>query len=133
MSVMQVEVSPGFTGIQTGNLEGLISTHFNRAYLMVNVFVDDARMCLDITESLFRTVDLSGDLTEFCVYSELVRLLATMPGKNEFLAGVSHEGLMCWLLKEGSELKYAEIADMMGLERDQVKLNIADVRSRLLG
>ena len=133
MSVMQIGATPGFAGIQTGNLEGLISTHFNRAYLMVNLFIDDPRACLDITESLFRAVDLSEELTEIGVYTELVRKIANLPRKNELLAGFSYQGMMCWLLKENSSLKYADIAAMMGLERDQVKCHIADVRGSLLG
>lgn len=133
MSVMHIEADQGFKGFQHGNLENLVSTHFNRAFMVVNVFVDDARACLDITENVFRTVDVNGELSEKAVYGALVDRIRNLQEKNQFLEGVAEETVLCWLVKETSRLRYDDIAGLMGLEHNQVKLNIAGVRGLLLG
>ena len=62
----------------------------------------------------------------------MVNQIQRIPQKSNFLAGVPPESVVCWLLKETSSLKYGEIAGLMGVDREQVKFNIAEIRRRLL-
>lgn len=132
MNLQNVQSEKNFQDIQPITLEGLVTSHFNRTYTILNVFVDDPRTCLQLAEAVFRTMDLEGDLSEKAVYRTLVKQVRRLPNKSQFLAGEPHENVVCWLLKETSELKYADIASLMGMERDQVKVSIAGVRQKLI-
>lgn len=132
MNLMHVQTEESFNHIQHTTLEDLVTSHFNSVYTILNVFVEDPRNCLNFTEGVFRTMDLENDLTYKAVYRTIVKQIRRIPHKTQFLDGVPHENVVCWLLKETSDLRYAEIASLMGMDREQVKLSIADVRGQLL-
>ena len=113
-------------------VEGLISTYFDRTFMVLNVFIDDPRTCLELSQDIFRTVQENGQVSQKALFCALVKRVRRLHNKNVFLEGVPHESVLCWLLKETSQLKYADIGSLMGLDREQVKLSIAAVRSRLL-
>lgn len=77
-------------------------------------------------------MDLENDLTDRGVYRHMVKQIERIPQKSNFFDGVPPETVVCWLLKETSSLKYGEIAGLMGVDREQVKYNIAEIRRRLL-
>lgn len=132
MNLMHVQIEESLNSIQHITLEDLVTSHFNSVYTILNVFVEDPRTCLHFTEGVFRAMDLDNDLTDKAVYRTLVKQIRRIPQKTQFLDGVPHESVVCWLLKETSELRYAEIAGLMGMEREQVKFSIAEVRGQLL-
>ena len=66
------------------------------------------------------------------VYLTLVKQIQRISQKPHFFNAMPHENVVCWLLKETTDLRYAEIAGLMGMDREQVKLSIADVRFQLL-
>ena len=132
MNLMHVQSEESFKNIQQTTLEDLVVSHFHLVYTMLNVFVEDPGSCLHLTEGVFRSMDLENDLTDIGVYRTLVEQIRGIPQKAQFLDGVPHENVVCWLFKETSDLRYAEIAGLMGMNREQVKLGIADVRGQLL-
>lgn len=132
MNLVHVQTEESFIKIQPTTLEDLVTSHFNPVYTILNVFVEDPRTCLHFTEGVFRAMDLENDLTDKAVYRNMVKQIRRIPQKNQFLEGVPHENVVCWLLKETSDLRYAEIACLMGMDRVQVKLSIAEVRVQLL-
>ncbi len=132
MNLMHVQSEESFNTFQHPTLEDLVTSHFNSVYTIFNVFVEDPRTCLHFTEGVFRAMDLEDNLTDKAVYRTLVKQIRRIPQKSQFLDGVPHENVVCWLLKETSDLRYAEIAGLMGMDREQVKLSIADVRGQLL-
>lgn len=113
-------------------IDDLVATCFDRAFLIFNLFVDDPRTCLDLSESVFRTLDGHGNLDERAFYGQLVRSVLGLEAQNEFLPGVEAESVLCWLLKDAADLTYADIAAMMPLDREQVGERIAEVRMALL-
>jgi len=132
MNLMHVQTVENYKNIQQTTLDDLVTTHFNMAYTILNVFVDDPRTCLHFTEGIFRAMDLENDLTDRGVYRHMVKQIQRIPQKSDFLNGVPAESVVCWLLKETSSLKYGEIAGLMGVDREQVKFNIAEIRRCLL-
>ncbi len=113
-------------------VESLIITYFDRTFMVLNVFIDDPRTCLEHSQDIFRTVQENGQVSQKALFCALVKRVRRLHNKNVFLEGVSHDSVLCWLLKETSQLKYADIGSLMGLDREQVKLSVAAVRSRLL-
>ncbi|MEE8436403.1 MAG: hypothetical protein V3S64_16580 [bacterium] len=132
MNLMHVQTEESYKNFQNTTLEDLVTSHFNSVYTILNVFVEDPRTCLHFTEGVFRTMDLEDDLTDKAVYRTMVKKIRRIPQKSQFLDGVPHENVLCWLLKETEDFRYAEIAGLMGMDREQVKLSIADVRGQLL-
>ena len=122
-----VEAMPG------NGVEGLITQYFDRAYLMFNLFVDDPRACLQLSESVFRTLDTLGGSSEQDVYALLVEFVRELAPERGFLPEVSTDSVLCWLLKDSAALSYAEIAALMELDRQQVGERIAEVRFAILG
>lgn len=118
--------------LQSDPLYGLISSHFDRAFLFFNLFVDDPRNCLDLSESVFRTLDGRGVHTTREFYSALVDHVRALPQRNELVPGMRSDCVLCWLLKDSADLSYQEIGDVMALERGQVQQHIAEVRMALL-
>lgn len=113
-------------------VDGLVSTCFDRAFLIFSLFVDDPRTCLDLSEAVFRALDHRGGLTEQAFYGELVTSVRGLSDKNEFLPGVAADSVLCWLLKDAADLSYAEIAALMTMDRSQVGERIAEARFALL-
>jgi hypothetical protein len=116
-----------------GQTDGLIAACFDRAFLVFSLFVDDPRTCLDLSESVFRALQISGGSTEREFYGELVGCVRELPDKGQFLPGVASDSVLCWLLKDAADLSYAEIGAMMAMGREQVRDRIAEVRMALLG
>ena len=132
MNLMHVPTEAGFKNFSHTTVEDLVTSHFNWVFKMMNVFVEDPDICLQFTEGVFRALDDESDLTEKAVYRASVKQIRRIPQKRRFLDGVPHEVMLCWCLKETSDLRYAEIAGLAGLNKEQVKLNVAKVRHLLL-
>ena len=120
-------------GVQGATVENLVTHYFDRAYLMFNLFVDDPRTCLHLSESVFRTLDLLGSSSERELYGLVVEFVRDLELRQVDLPDVSRDSLLCWLLKDSAQLGYAEIAELMSLGRQQVAEGIAEVRYALLG
>lgn len=132
MSVQAIAVQESLETLQAGAVDGLVAGYFDKAFLTFNLFVDDPRTCLDLSEGVFRLLEHSGNVTEQGFFSQLAAMVRDLPAKNEVLAGVESDSVLCWLLKDSSGLSYAEIAGAMGLQRSDVQARIADVRMALL-
>lgn len=132
MNLMNVQVEESYNKFQHNTLEDLVTSHFNSVYTIFNVYVEDPSTCLHFTEGVFRAMDMENDLTDKAVYRTLVNQIRRIPQKPQFFNAMPHENVVCWLLKETTDLRYAEIAGLMGMDREQVKISIADVRFQLL-
>jgi hypothetical protein len=113
-------------------LDGLVATWFDRAFLFFNLFVDDPRTCLDLSEDVFRSLEHRQSFGEADFYGQLVQHVRALPRKNEFLPGIAADSVLCWLLKDAADLAYAGIASVMAMSREQVAESIAEVRMALL-
>jgi hypothetical protein len=122
-----------FASLAAGHSDGLIAACFDRAFLVFSLFVDDPRTCLDLSESVFRALQINGGSTVQEFYGELVDCVRELPHKGEFLPGVAADSVLCWLLKDAADLSYVEIGAMMAMEHAQVRDRIAEVRMALLG
>lgn len=132
MSLMHVHAEKSFQGLQPTSIENLITNMFDRTFMVFNVFVEDPRACLKLNEQVYRAVDQAGTLSQKAVYSNLVKMVRRIQNKELFLDEVPHENVLCWILKETSDLTYADISGLMGLDHDDVKRTIAGVRGQLL-
>ena len=112
-------------------LEALVTEHFERAFLMFNTFVEDHRHCVLLSEGVFRKVAANGTPSTDALLIELVDSIRSLSEYQPLVEGLSREETLCWLLKDAYDLKYADIARKMGLDRDSVKVAIANVRSAL--
>jgi len=133
MSEMSTSMESQIGSIQTKAMEGLVSTYFDRTFMVLNTFMDDPRECLAVNEGLYRTVDEFGELSEQALFGTLVDRVRGLSSDLANLKGLSNENVLCWLIKETSDLKYADISKMMGMDRIEVKEAIAEVRWHLLG
>lgn len=133
MSVQAIEMQERMESVQSSAVDGLIANYFDQAFLMFNVFVDDPRTCLDLSERVFRLVGVRGDTSEQGFYAQLAALVRELPATNEVHPAVSVDCVLCWLLKDSANLSYDEIAAAMEMERGAVQTAIADVRMALLG
>ena len=133
MSEYGISMEGQFGAVQPGALEGLISTHFDRTFMVLNTCLDDPRICLQVNEAIYRTVDEAGDISQRAVYGALVTRLRGLASDVETLRELSSDSVLCWLIKETSDLKYADISELMGMDRESVKQAIAEVRWHLLG
>ncbi len=119
-------------GIQSTAIDGLIAGYFDQAYLLFNVFVDDPRTCLDLADAVFRGMDADEPST-LAFYSNVVTRVRGLTARNELAPGLSTDAVLCWLLKDSADLTYQEIAVVMCVSRQDVKLHIAAVRQALVG
>lgn len=120
------------TPLHNGILESLVVEHFEKAFVVFNAFVDDHRVCVDLTEGLFREASHSEAPDAGTIYGKLVSRIRSMPDTISLVEGESVDNTLCWLLKETSQLSYKDIAEMMDWDRDSVKVAIAGVRGTLL-
>ena len=118
--------------LQSDSTENFIAAHFDRAYLMFNLFLDDPRACLDRSDAVFRALSAQGELNARSFYRELVQRIRALPLSAESLEGQEPDSLLCWLLKDSADLSYADIAAAMEMDREQVGWRIAQVRGALL-
>ena len=133
MNLVRVQTEAGFKNFSPTTMEDLVTSHFDWVFKVMNVFVEDPDTCIRFTEGVFRALKIESDLTEKGVYRASVKQIRRIPQKRRFLDGVHHEVMMCWCLKETTDLRYAEIAGLAGLNKKQVKLNVAKVRYLLPG
>jgi hypothetical protein len=133
MNVAMIMREQAVDSLQSDVLDGLIAGHFDRAFLFFNMFVDDPRNCLDLSEAVFRTLNGRGAATEHDFYREVVDCVRALPERNEIVPGIPSDSVLCWLLKDSAALAYHEIGTVMAMEREQVQQRIADVRMALLG
>ena len=112
--------------------ENIVASLYDRAQMIINVFLDDGLQCMEMTHQLFRNVIATSGLSEYSVYAGVTEAIKGLKTRRVMLDGVSSDDLLCWLLKESSTLSYAEIAEMTGFTRGQVAEGIAAVRSSLL-
>ena len=118
--------------MQARHTDVLASNHFDQAFFIFNVFVDDARTCMDLADGVFRGLDAVGGTCEREFYQTLVRQVRELPCKNEVVPGHSPDNVLCWLFKDLVDFNYAEISGLMGLSREQVRDAIASVRMAVL-
>ena len=118
---------------QSRETDGLIASHFDRAYFIFNWFVDDTRTCLDLADCVFRGMDLDGGACERDFFRAIVRSVRELPARNEAVPGMGANSVLCWIFKDTVDLSYAEIASVMNCSREQVRDAIAAVRGVLLG
>jgi hypothetical protein len=114
-------------------LEELTRDYFERTFTVLNAFVEDPRHCLWLTEDVFRGVAQSPHPDLQGISHHLVKMVRGLHYKAIPVEGVSHESVLCWLIRETFTLPYEAIAMAMGLTREEVKENIAEVRLRLIG
>lgn len=113
-------------------LESLVSTYFDKVYQLVDAFAGDPRTSLGVTESVFRTLADRGEASVQALFAHAVQRVRRLQEKSVPFSGVSADSVLCWLVKECSDLRYAEIAELMDMEREAVKRAIAEVRTSLL-
>jgi hypothetical protein len=119
--------------LQAHSLDSLVATHFDRAFLFFNLFIDDPRTCLELCDTVFRGLNDDGAATERTFYTHLLQHLRELPERENLPPDMNTQGVLCWLLKDSADLSYAEIGALMAMERPQVQACIAEVRQALLG
>lgn len=132
MNPMTVPLDVQQAAVRTHALEALVCDHFDRAYMVFSAFVDDPRRCLDLTESLFRSVADAGSMRATTVYRGLVNRIRRISSPQLPMEGVGVDDVLCWLLKETTAMSYAEIAMVMDWQREAVKASIAIARAALI-
>ena len=110
-------------------LETLAVAHYEQVYTLCHAFHADPALCLSLTNQIFRDASLDPALLTVC--RNAVHALTRRPGELPVPACSLRDNL-AWLLKEVMALRYAEIAGVLGVDADQVRHTIAEVRETLL-
>jgi len=112
--------------------ETIIASLYDRAQMIMSVFVDDGVATMELTQRIFREAQAEDGISEGSVYTLLAHTVQSLGLKREFLGGLNCDDMLCWLMKETSQMRYADISDATGLKKSQVASSIAEVRNRLL-
>lgn len=110
-------------------LEVLAITHYEQVYALCHTFHAEPAVCLSLTNQIFRDATTAPDFLTVC--RNAVRALTHRPGELP-VPSCSLLANLAWLLKEVTGLRYGEIGEVLGLELDQIKHTIAEVREALL-
>jgi hypothetical protein len=110
-------------------LEALAVAHYEHVYALCHAFHADPAACLSLTNQVFRDATTSPEYLTVC--RQAVRAIARRPGELP-VPSCSLRANLAWLLKEVTGLRYSEIGEVLGLELDQIKQTIAEVREALL-
>jgi hypothetical protein len=112
------------------SLDTLAVAHYEQVYALAHAFYDDPSSCLSLANQAFRDASSAPSLLTVC--HNLIALLSRRPGLE--LPVPSHTLLSnsAWLLKDVVGLRYAEIGEVLRMDTEQVKHEIAAVRETLL-
>jgi hypothetical protein len=112
------------------SLDTLAVAHYEQVYALAHAFYDDPSVCLSLANQAFRDATGNPELVTVC--RNLISLLSRRPGLE--LPVPSHTLLSnaAWLMKEIVSLRYAEIGEVLRMDVEQVKHEIAAVRETLL-
>jgi hypothetical protein len=110
-------------------LEALAVAHYEQVYTLFHAFHADAAVCLSLTNQVFRDAVETPDVLKVC--RNAVVAISRRPGELP-VPSCSLRANLAWLLKEVTGLRYAEIAEVLAVEPDQVRDTIAEVRETLL-
>ena len=117
---------------ETGGIEELATNHFERVFLLFGTFFEDPQVTMGFTESAFRAAEQTGSPTPSVLYQCAVDSISDWKNEREAEEVLSLQARLCWLLKELGMLRYHEIANILGIEYEAVKHNIAETRFALM-
>ena len=109
-----------------------VAAHFEKLFLLFNVFFNDHATSAIHAERAFLAPDTKDNPNTFNLYQRAVdSVFRENPGSN-CLTQLSTKTTLCFLLKELTDFRYVEIAELMGVDKNEVKNNIAAIRTELL-
>jgi hypothetical protein len=103
---------------------------YRRVYGLSHAFFPEPLTCAALTNAI-----LSGAVAQanMCgVYRRVVLAIRGRRDRSQPVPACSQIANFAWLLKEVAELSYAEIGDVLQMERDEVRQQIAEVREAVL-
>ncbi len=111
-------------------IEDLVSNHFEKIFAFFDAFFQDRKVSIHYAESAFKAVATTGQGSLGDLYQwAAARIFRTK--SSSLPLGLSQPMTMCLLLKELGNFRYGEIAEIMGLETQEVKHHIAGSRQTL--
>ena len=118
--------------VPTSLTEELVSNHFENVFALFNTVFDDHIASINHTEQAFRATADSTNQNSNQLYNYAVEFLLKNGPEETTFAELNVQSTLCFLLKELENFRYQEIAEIMKIEREEVKQNIAQARNVLL-
>ncbi|MBI3994255.1 MAG: sigma-70 region 4 domain-containing protein [Candidatus Lambdaproteobacteria bacterium] len=118
--------------VHTDPFEELVSHQFERVHSIIEAFVGDHHKSILHTESVFRALDEEHRVSCQQLYEQVGRVVRMLPPSQTLPAGLSADDALCLLLKELCGYGYADIALLLSMEPQEVKVAIWRARSALL-
>ena len=110
----------------------LVSRQFERVYAIVDTFVGDHQQTVAHTKSVFRMLDGDARVDNRALYQVVGAVVRRLPASTTLPAGMATDDALCLLFKELCGYCYDDIAGLLGLDTQDVKIGISRARHALL-
>lgn len=112
--------------------EDLMRSQLEPLLRFVGFFTEDESDSIAVVQEALRDAISAGAVHTHGLYRAACSLLRTHPAAERAMGTLAHTGGLCLLLKDLAGLRYADIADVLGLDSAQVRTHIASARTALL-
>ncbi|MBI4082479.1 MAG: sigma-70 region 4 domain-containing protein [Candidatus Lambdaproteobacteria bacterium] len=114
-------------------IEGLPPSRLYCLYRFYDVMLQSNREAIELTSATHRAAAEAGLDTLPLVFRLAIEMLRRELAGSAYLEGWPFEKACAFLLREVGELRYADIATVLGLTPEAVRRTIADARYELIG